>query len=216
MSGDSEHAIKGRQQFELSCEECRKQLYRFARHKVGNKPDAEDIAQEALARYLESRNRKGWQDEIKNPGAYMVTIADNLCKEVWSRRKGKTALDGDDEQSKRNRDALDQLAAEVSDSVTRLENDLRFQKLFELLPKTVVFGGLSEYELELLIMSKVDQMSSKEISKEIGEELKRRPELLPEGVSVEVATSPEFIGRRVAAIMTTLRARVRTLGLKLS
>lgn len=215
MTGDSEHAIKGRQQFESSCEECRKQLYRFARYKVGNKPDAEDIAQEALARYLESRENKGWQDEIKNPGAYMVTIASNLCKGVWSRRKGKTALDGDDEQSKLNRDALDRLAAEVSDSVARLESALRFQKLFELLPKTV-FSGLSEYELELLLMSKVDQMSSKEIGKEIREELKQRPELLPEGVSVEVATSPEFIGRRVAAVMTTLRTRVRTLGLKLS
>lgn len=211
MSGDSERATKGRQQFEASCEECRKQVYRFARYKVGNKPDAEEIANETLLRYFASMERRGWEKEIDNPGAYMVKIANRLCIKWWSRRKGETAVDGDDEQSKRNRDELDRLAAEVSDSAGRLYNDLMFQKLFTLLPKSV-FAKLSAYELRVLWMNIVDEMSPQEI----GEDLKERPELLPKGVCVEVATSPEFISRRISSVVTKLRYRVRKLGLKLS
>jgi DNA-binding CsgD family transcriptional regulator len=75
----------------------------------------------------------------------------------------------DGEQSEQVRQAL-LYEAMQNNPTARLEDDLYYKELFQSLPMPVILGGLSDYELRLLYMNAVEEMSPKEIALIVNED----------------------------------------------
>lgn len=58
-------------------------LYRYCYFKIHNVQAAEDITQEAFLKLFESSRHK----EVKNPLAFLYTVARNLCIDEYRRKK---------------------------------------------------------------------------------------------------------------------------------
>ena len=79
----------------------------------------------------------------------------------------------DDEQTEQVRQALLRDAMQNNNPTSRLERKMYYEELFKALPLQVILGGLSAYELSLLYMDAVDEMSPKEIAQVVNEDADR-------------------------------------------
>ncbi len=81
-----DNTSKGHSDFiEAICSQTWKELYRFIYNKVQNREEAQDITQETYVKaiaYLEKN-----KDQITNHGSYLRTIAINIIRDQWRRKK---------------------------------------------------------------------------------------------------------------------------------
>ena len=98
-------------------------LQGFLARRVRRHPEAAELAQEVYLRML----RVADLDAIRNPEAYLYTVASNLAKEhARQERKDAAALDVDDPQ-------VQEQLAELPSIAGELDNEQRIRRLREVL-----------------------------------------------------------------------------------
>lgn len=142
-------------------------LLRYASYLTHNSTEAEEITQTAYLRYLSIMERNHWKVEIRNVQAYLRSIARNLCNDMWMQGR-VTVVSYDDNNIRKE---LETSEAKSNDSVTSIENRIYFEELYRALPLNVILGGCSEYEMELLQLNAIDEMSPEEIAQIVGKEV---------------------------------------------
>lgn len=128
-------------------------LYGFLRRRVGQNRDIQDLAQEVYVRML-------WVDErqaeaIRDPKAYLFTVASNLVKEhalLQKRRASQVDVD----------DVLPQLIAPQGSAEDAAEREFQRQRLQQALDHLPVRCKA------VLLMQHRDGMSYEEIAKRFG------------------------------------------------
>jgi RNA polymerase sigma-70 factor, ECF subfamily len=81
-----EHKSKGDKEFiEAICAQTWKELYRFIYYKVQNREEAQDITQETYVRAISYLDKN--RGHIQNYGGYLRTIAINIIRDQWRRKK---------------------------------------------------------------------------------------------------------------------------------
>jgi RNA polymerase sigma-70 factor (ECF subfamily) len=127
-------------------------LHAFFRRRTRVQHDAQDLAQEVYLRLL----RVSDIDAVRNPEAYMFTIADNLLKEraVLARRRGRSI---DLTESLEEELALPHAAVEHD-----VDSDLRAKRLSE------VFAELSPKCRAAVVLQYRDERSYAEIAAQLG------------------------------------------------
>ncbi len=165
-------AIERREQFERECPNYLNQVFRYILKMTRNETEAEEITQTAILAFLELMDKTCWEHEVRNVRAYLRRIARNVYVDSWKipREEGLVA---DDEQSEQVRQALLRQAMQNNNPTARLESKMYYEELFKALPLQIILGGLSEYELKLLYMDAVEEMSPKEIAQEVDGDVDR-------------------------------------------
>lgn len=139
-----------RTQFVEVYREEKPRLMRYFLRKLGNKADADEMAQETLARFLKSA-----PSTIASPRGYLTRIANNLIKDRACRnstRLAQRSVPLDDSIGKPSQLDL-QREAEARQSVERWRGILR-----QLAPDT----------LEIFVLNRVEGYSYREIAENLG------------------------------------------------
>jgi RNA polymerase sigma-70 factor (ECF subfamily) len=98
-------------------------LRAFFYRRVRARPDAAELAQEVYVRML----RVGTTDEIRNPEAYLYTVASNLAKEhKVLEQRGAATLDVEDA-------TLQEQLAELPGAIAEIDTERRVKRLREVL-----------------------------------------------------------------------------------
>jgi RNA polymerase sigma factor (sigma-70 family) len=131
--------------------EQRTKLQSFFRRRIRDKLDVSDLAQEVYLRIL----RVADADSIRNPEAYMFTVAANLVKEhsVVARRQ----LHEVDVEGESMRDHL----ATLSTAETEMETAQKYSRLYEVVTRLPVRCRLA------LILQYRDGLSYREIAAQL-------------------------------------------------
>lgn len=123
-------------------------IFRFCVVKVSNRELAEDMTQEVFTRYWQYvRDEK----EITNPRAFLYTIAHNLAKD-WYKKKKSVSLD-------------ENLEAGLALPGRELGQDI----LAEYNEVLEAIADMEEWDKEVLLLRYVDGLEPKQISEIIGE-----------------------------------------------
>lgn len=97
----------------------------------------------------------------------------------------------DDEQARK---ALDRKAEQQSkEFIAGIEAGIDYKKLYELFPSKIIFGGLSDYEFQILHLNKVDELPVKEIASIVGKDVYQ-------------------VGHDLNKLMAKIRARAKATG----
>lgn len=129
-----------------------RRLYGMLLRRLGNRADAEDLAQEAYLRLLRVERKKF----IEKPDAYLFRIAANLANEFTMQRgAASTVIDIDEAYQ------LDTLHEENS-----LEKTL--ERRAEIRRLEVILENMPPAYRAVLILSKRDGLTREEIARELG------------------------------------------------
>ena len=128
------------------------ELKRYLAYRLGNKTDAQDLAQEAYMRLIRVKR----QDQIRNPEGYLFRIAVNLANEHLLK------------QSK----SLDSVTLEALDIMGGDSDQNAFQQHIEIREEITtletILGELPELYRAILLLRKRDGYSHKEIAERLG------------------------------------------------
>jgi RNA polymerase sigma-70 factor (ECF subfamily) len=138
-------------------------LMQYAYRLTGDMAEAEDIVQEATYRVLRTEITP---IELQSAYAYLHRSVKNAFVDKLKKERVGEHLSLDEQKG-----LLDELVV-VSPSDT-IENDIYYKELLASLPKSILFGGLSEYEIKLLFMDAVEEMNPNEIAAALGEDADR-------------------------------------------
>jgi len=162
MSSANASVLDNRQFFEQHSGELYESLFRQVIKLTRNRRDAEDITQTAFMKVLEQMQRPNWKIDTKSIRAYLGQTARNLHRDRW-RSKSKTISYDDDDV----RETIEQETVAKDDSVARMDNRIYYKELFDALPNAIL-KDTTDYELQLLQLRKVDQLSWEEIAQTVG------------------------------------------------
>jgi RNA polymerase sigma factor (sigma-70 family) len=157
-----------RLQFTLRWLEYYNFVFNFVYRELNNKSDAEDITQTTFQRFLAAMERTNWK--VKYIKAYLRTTAKHLCYEFWEHRREEGIVSSDDQHDEKTQRDLERKAMESDDSMREIEDRIDHEKLLQSLPHAI-FNGLSEYELTILNLDIVEELSNKEIAKVVGKDV---------------------------------------------
>ena len=143
-------------------------LFRLVLRHTSDPGEAEDLAQTAFTRFLRLMKRKQWKVEIADIQAYLARIAINLCKDGWKRKEREKAVSYDDDHT---REEMDRQTAQADDSVLSIENRIYAKELYRSLPIKVILAGLDEYEKQIFLLRRVDELSIKEVADTVQREI---------------------------------------------
>lgn len=128
-------------------------LNNYVLRRVPHAWDAQDLVQEVYLRLLRS-DRQG-QDDIRNPEAYLTTVASNLIKErALLQRRAPISSEGLE-------DVLDRLGAPC-DADARMDHSLRRQRLAQLIAR------LSPKCRTVLVLHYRDELGYRQIGERLG------------------------------------------------
>lgn len=160
---DNTVAVQRRKHFDDNAPAYRKKLFAIIFSKTHDPELSNEIAQEALVRYLNKMEKERWQLKIENEEAYLVQIAQNLL------------VDGGRANSRAEHVSLDQqlddqLMGELSKARNGVdvENKIYWQQLAQILPWKTIFIGLSERETCLFLLH-VEGLSNEEIALDLND-----------------------------------------------
>jgi RNA polymerase sigma factor (sigma-70 family) len=148
-------------------------LYPYVLNLTRNKADAEDITQDALICFKEHMEKNKWDVKFDNEDAYRRRIAHNLYMDLCKRRKKEGQVSCDNEEDERTRKEAERRAGACDDAIASIEDDMHYKKLYRTLPLKVILGGLSDYELQLLRLKKVEEKSPEEIAETLHKDVYR-------------------------------------------
>lgn len=176
MEGTSEGPADPRQLFEQNCAEYHRFLLHFLLRLLGNETEAEELTQEAFLHMQAFMERHQWKREVKSFRAYLVTTAIHIRKDAWRGKdlwKGwreEGSVDYNDEQAEHVRKVLDREAMQSNNPTSDIENGIFFKELYDELPLKTILRDLEPYQLEILKLEAVDEMSPDEIALVVGRE----------------------------------------------
>jgi RNA polymerase sigma factor (sigma-70 family) len=176
MNEANADALDPRQLFEQNCPEYYKFLLHFLSRLIGNKTEAEELTQETFLNFQVFMERHEWKWEVKSFRAYLVTTAIHLRKDAWRGKdlwKGlreEGSVDYDDEQSDRVRKVLDREAMQSNNPTSNIESGILFKELFKSLPLKTILSGLDPYQLEILWLKEVEELTLEEIAQRVHKE----------------------------------------------
>ena len=128
-------------------------LNSYVMRRVAHAWDAQDLVQEVYLRLL--RSDRGGQEDIRNPEAYLVTVASNLIKErAQMKRRAPVSSEGVEE-------VLDRLSAPC-EADAQVDQCLRRQRLGQLI------GRLSPKCRAVLVLHYRDELGYREIGERLG------------------------------------------------
>ena len=128
-------------------------LNSYVLRRVAHAWDAQDLVQEVYLRLL--RSERGGQEDIRNPEAYLVTVASNLIKErAQMKRRAPVSSEGLEE-------VLDRLSAPC-EADAQVDQGLRRQRLGQLI------GRLSPKCRAVLVLHYRDELGYREIGERLG------------------------------------------------
>jgi RNA polymerase sigma-70 factor (ECF subfamily) len=143
-------------------------LMSFSVRLTGDPDDAEDLVQEVVCRVLKYVDRaaaseQSWMN-LKSPAAYLRTVARHIhVDREKQRRYSQISLDDDDVEGLHHQ----LVDYSTSDAIV---NRVYYEELMRSLPLRVFLAGLSGYELKLLHLNSVEEMTVREIAKELDED----------------------------------------------
>lgn len=123
-----------------------------------------EIAQQAVVNYLIRMEKKKWQLEIENEGAYLVRIAHNLLNDGW-RAHGRAEWMSLDQQLD---DRLLKELGQITDAFD-VENKIYWESVAQILPWKTILGGLDARERRLFLLHEVEGLSNKEVARELND-----------------------------------------------
>lgn len=162
-----------RREFEQKWLEYYEATFIYVLRKVRNKADAEDITQITFQRFLAHMERVQWKTEVKNLRAYLMSAAANLCVDFLNRNIEETQVSYDDQADEQTRNDLRDQAIQRDDSYTRIEARIFYEELYKSLPLEVILSRLSEYELNLLHLHAVEELTAEEIAKIVDNDVRQ-------------------------------------------
>jgi RNA polymerase sigma-70 factor (ECF subfamily) len=127
-------------------------LLKFFHRRLRVRSDAGDLAQEVYARMLRLRDTEG----LRNPEAYLFTVAGNLLKEYGALNRRFGRISGLEEPA-----TLDELAV-APDFAEDVDADRRIERLREVLKQVPARGHAA------LVLQYVHGLSHEEISSKLG------------------------------------------------
>lgn len=164
MEEASAKALDQRRQFEQIYDKYYGELNRYVLSLLRNKDDAEEITQKVFLRFFARMGKGQWETEVKNVKAYLIEIANNACKDLWKDRREEGQVSYDDEKDEQIQKELQRKAMQLDDSTASIQNRILYGELYRDLPLNVILSGFSDYEIELIQLRKVDELSPKEIA----------------------------------------------------
>lgn len=130
----------------LDLDDAYDKIYRYCYFKTGHRQSAEDITQQAFLNLFEYEKK----ETIKNPLAFLYTVAGNLCMDEFRRRKRETLEENESfiwkEEGTAEREDEEERAVLSMDVKNALKN-------------------LAKEEQELLLLRYVNEMPVQEIGK---------------------------------------------------
>lgn len=127
-----------------------------------NRADAEDIAQQAICRLIARAKRSGSLGDIEDEGKYLYRIARNLWNDELRRRRREPTISLDNDKK------LESVLIAPNNPLLELE---KAEELRHLVAEKIIFGGLSEYEIELYKLNQVKDLTPTEIALVKGEDV---------------------------------------------
>lgn len=124
-------------------------LYNLLRRKLGNAPDAADLAQDAFVRLIIKPRSF---DSHSGARAYLSAMAKGLCIDLWRRREVEQVW-------------LQTLAESASDAPSVEEQAIILDTLFQI---DAMLGRLPKNAASAFVMSMVYGYSGEEIAQELG------------------------------------------------
>jgi RNA polymerase sigma-70 factor (ECF subfamily) len=137
-----------------------KRVYNLIYRMVGNDQDAADLTQEVFVRIYSARHRLQSEEAF---GAYIRTIATNLCRDHFRKVKRRVKADSLDEPISVDGGEVEK---EVADWSTNPERTLEKKDL-----QAAVQGALdtlSDEHRAVVVLHHIEGMDLKEISQELG------------------------------------------------
>jgi RNA polymerase sigma factor (sigma-70 family) len=127
---------------------------------------ANEVAQQAIVKYLSQMENKNWQLEIENEGAYLIRIAKKLVRD-GRRTQGKAEFMSLDQQ------LPDELLKHLSELsyTSDIENQVYLEELLQTLPWKTILRGFSPYHRQLLYLHAVESLSYEEIAQEVNKDV---------------------------------------------
>jgi RNA polymerase sigma factor (sigma-70 family) len=168
MNDEGEHAAKQkREEFDNQWLTHYKKLYPYVLNLTRNKADAEDITQDALMSFKEYMEKNQWNVEFEDEDAYRRRIAHNLYVDLCKRRKREGLVSCDDEEDERTRKEAERKASAHDSEIARIEEEMHYKKLLSLVPLKAMLNGLSDYELQLLRLKKLEEKTTEEVAEDL-------------------------------------------------
>lgn len=128
----------------LDLDDAYDKIYRYCYFKIGHRQSAEDITQQAFLNLFEYEKK----ETIKNPLAFLYTVAGNLCMDEFRRRKrefpdGSEVLAREGEAGWEDGEERRVLAVDVGNALRKLpvwEQELLLLRYVEELPMQEIGG----------------------------------------------------------------------------
>lgn len=156
--------IKRRKQFDDNAPAYRTKLFAIIFNKTHDPELSNEMAQEAIVKYLIAMEKVHWQLEIENEEAYVVQIALNLLNDKWKADRQTEWMSLDQQIDDRLMNELSKTTSGVD-----VENKIYWQKLAQILPWKTIFIGLNERETRVFLLHAVECLSNEEIALDLND-----------------------------------------------
>ncbi len=153
-----------RTRFHERAQEYRKMLLAFATRLTGEHGLAEEIAQETMVNYLTLREADHWQQDLKNEAAYLFKMARNFVRNEWRAQCKFKSVSLDQPLDHQLRKDLSTLTVSLD-----VEKQIYLEELCQTLPLKAILGGLSGREMQLLYLSRIQELSYEQIARKVNE-----------------------------------------------
>lgn len=130
-----------------------RRLLRYLTRRTGNPDAASDIVQEALLRFIQMPEDR----RLRDPASYLFTIALNVAKEKNGQESGVVDFDSS---------VVEGPGLEVEHDALSAYDSLRIEETLE-----TAVAGMPPIQRKVLLMSKVEGFSHKEISEKLGRKI---------------------------------------------
>lgn len=144
-----------------------------------------DIVQQTFVKYLSRMEKAKWSLEIQNEPAYLVQMAKNLLKDFWRDKDAREFTTLDEQLDHRLLSELSQLTDTFD-----VQKKMYFEELLRALPLKTLLKFKDDEKTHLM-------------------KLYFEQDLSPEEISEELKVDVIVVKYKLAAIFSTLRARLK-------
>jgi RNA polymerase sigma factor (sigma-70 family) len=130
-----------------------------------NRADAEDIAQQAICRLIARMERSDSLGNIEDEERFLYVIARNLWRDELRRRRKEPTVSLDSDKK------LESALIAATNPLLDLEKATELTALRHRVAEKIIFGGLSDDEIELYKLNQVQGLTPKEIARLKGRDI---------------------------------------------
>ncbi|HEU0049799.1 MAG TPA: RNA polymerase sigma factor [Nitrososphaera sp.] len=163
---DSDVARSRRARFEDGAAKLSSKLFAIVYSRTLDPDWTNDIVQEAFCRFVSHMEKVEWSQDIENVDAFLTTIALNLRNTGWRKRQKEGLVSLDSLLEEKQEEVP--LALLSNSLATDIDNGLDLAKLQEEVPLKMFYQGIDKYDVYLLTLHKVEDLSPKKIAEITG------------------------------------------------